>query len=308
MKLREYVLKILSKAVMYKKIKFPVVYMTLLVKNEEDILEENLLFHKYMGIDGFIITDNGSSDRTGDIIKKYVLKGWIKEVIYDDSPGYLQTMHVDRMIRIARDKFHCDWIINCDADEFWYCTKRKYRRILCDTGHNVLLCRIYNMLPSENEAFWKSPWRIVKSADKEKYGLLDYNLYTEQISKVIHRGKGYKQIAAGNHNIKMLVKSIGYTEDIVIYHYNVRSQEHFIRKMVGGGAELEKRPVKNMGQHWKYFFDLSNKEDFDEAKAYDAYIGRKVVETFKQENIIMKDETISDIMKKIYSQVNKYEK
>ena len=81
MKLREYVLKILSKAVMYKKIKYPVVYMTLLVKNEEDILEENLLFHKYMGIDGFIITDNGSSDRTGDIIKKYVLKGWIKEVL-----------------------------------------------------------------------------------------------------------------------------------------------------------------------------------------------------------------------------------
>ena len=31
--------------------------MTLLVKNEESILEENLLFHKAMGVDSFIITD-----------------------------------------------------------------------------------------------------------------------------------------------------------------------------------------------------------------------------------------------------------
>lgn len=47
----------------------PRLVMTLLVKNEEAMLEENLLFHKAMGVDGFIVTDNNSTDRTMDILE-----------------------------------------------------------------------------------------------------------------------------------------------------------------------------------------------------------------------------------------------
>ena len=53
--------------------------MTLLVKTKKGMLEENLQFHKAMGVDGFIITDNNSTDSTPDIIRKYKQKGWIKE-------------------------------------------------------------------------------------------------------------------------------------------------------------------------------------------------------------------------------------
>ena len=47
----------------------PKLMMTLLVKNEEGMLEENLRFHKAMGVDGFIVTDKNSSDRTQEIIE-----------------------------------------------------------------------------------------------------------------------------------------------------------------------------------------------------------------------------------------------
>ena len=59
----------------------PKLIMTLLVKNEEDMLEKNLQFHKAMGVDGFIITDNNSTDCNLDIIRKYQEKGWILEYI-----------------------------------------------------------------------------------------------------------------------------------------------------------------------------------------------------------------------------------
>ena len=49
------------------------------------MLEENLQFHKAMGVDGFIITDNNSTDSTPDIIRKYKQKGWIKEVIEEKA-------------------------------------------------------------------------------------------------------------------------------------------------------------------------------------------------------------------------------
>ena len=45
----------------FKQTKEVKLFMTLLVKNEEGMLEENLQFHKAMGVDGFIITDNNST-------------------------------------------------------------------------------------------------------------------------------------------------------------------------------------------------------------------------------------------------------
>jgi hypothetical protein len=57
----------------FKQTKEVKLFMTLLVKNEEGMLEENLQFHKAMGVDGFIITDNNSTDSTPDIIRKYSL-------------------------------------------------------------------------------------------------------------------------------------------------------------------------------------------------------------------------------------------
>lgn len=99
--------------------------MTLLVKNEESMLEENLLFHKAMGVDSFIITDNNSTDSTPEIIRKYKQKGWIKEVIEEKATDYEQKEWVDRMIWKAKTIYKADWIINADADELWYSSLRQ---------------------------------------------------------------------------------------------------------------------------------------------------------------------------------------
>lgn len=68
----------------------PILYMTLLVKNEEELLEQNLIFHKQMGVDGFIVTDNNSTDHTPDILRKYKELGWIKEIIQEPATDYRQ--------------------------------------------------------------------------------------------------------------------------------------------------------------------------------------------------------------------------
>jgi hypothetical protein len=41
--------------------------MTLKVRDEDDVLEDNLRFHRTLGVDFFIVTDNGSIDRTPEI-------------------------------------------------------------------------------------------------------------------------------------------------------------------------------------------------------------------------------------------------
>lgn len=79
--------------------------MTLLVKNEEELLEQNLIFHKQMGVDGFIVTDNNSTDHTPDILRKYKELGWIKEIIQEPATDYRQKKWVDRMVWCAKTVF-----------------------------------------------------------------------------------------------------------------------------------------------------------------------------------------------------------
>ena len=45
--------------------------MTLLVRDEEDIVRENLDFHLAQGVDEVIVTDNGSEDDTLEIVRSY---------------------------------------------------------------------------------------------------------------------------------------------------------------------------------------------------------------------------------------------
>ena len=56
--------------------------MTLLVKDEEEILEKNIRFHKEMGVDGFIVTSHNSKDKTDEILEKLKEEGIVLEIIY----------------------------------------------------------------------------------------------------------------------------------------------------------------------------------------------------------------------------------
>jgi hypothetical protein len=52
--------------------------MTLLVRDEEDVLRANIDFHRAQGVDFFIVTDNRSEDSTPDIIRAYEQQGIAK--------------------------------------------------------------------------------------------------------------------------------------------------------------------------------------------------------------------------------------
>ena len=93
--------------------------MTLLVRDEEDILEENLDFHLSRGVDFFVVTDNLSVDGTPAILERYCRKGLV-QVIKETADDYSQHKWVTRMARLAVNDYLADWVINNDADEFWW--------------------------------------------------------------------------------------------------------------------------------------------------------------------------------------------
>ncbi len=92
--------------------------LTLLAKNEADVIDANVAYHLAGGVDSVVATDNGSTDGTLEILERYERLGVLR-LIREPSTEFRQGEWVTRMARIAAEE-GADWVINSDADEFWW--------------------------------------------------------------------------------------------------------------------------------------------------------------------------------------------
>jgi hypothetical protein len=89
------------------------------VRDEADIIEDNLRFHLAQGVDFFVIVDTGSVDGTIEILERYERAGLVRLErtiggIYDMKSGGEESV-----TRMAAE-MGADWIVHNDADEFWW--------------------------------------------------------------------------------------------------------------------------------------------------------------------------------------------
>jgi glycosyltransferase involved in cell wall biosynthesis len=304
---KTYLLKKLGYALMqlpkaFSTTRTPRLIMTLLVKDEEDILEDNLIFHKYMGVDYFIVTDNNSTDRTPDILQKYRQMGWIKEIIEEHSTDYSQKEWVDRMVWRAKSRYHAEWVINADADELWYSPVGSLKSELIDTHANVLLCDIKNVYPEENRVLTRWNRMVNPVDDKGQYELSPFSLFESQRHKVIHRTAGYLQIGKGNHKVIMFPRH-KQESNIRIYHYNIRGKQHFMHKMINGGQQCENNKSRHGARHWRYFYSLYKEGRLE--MIYEDVIGSPHYKELQRAGYIYIDNTIPDTFKRIFQQRKK---
>ncbi|WP_194409129.1 glycosyltransferase family 2 protein [Microbacterium cremeum] len=91
--------------------------MTMMVRDEADIVGAMIQHHLDQGIDLFLVTDNGSVDGTREILQDFARRGLI-ELAHD--PRHLKQQHevVTAMSREAARR-RATWVLNADADEFW---------------------------------------------------------------------------------------------------------------------------------------------------------------------------------------------
>jgi len=94
--------------------------MALKVRDEGDVLEANLRYHHALGVDHFVVTDNGSTDETPEILTRYAEAG-LAHVIDEPGTDYREqgAEWLTRMARLAATEYGADWVIHTDADEFW---------------------------------------------------------------------------------------------------------------------------------------------------------------------------------------------
>src|SRR5207244_11687440 len=81
-------------------------------------VDANVAYHLNAGVDFVVATDNGSTDGTLEILERYEQAG-VLHLIREPSRDFQQGEWVTRMARLAAEH-GADWVINADADEFWW--------------------------------------------------------------------------------------------------------------------------------------------------------------------------------------------
>jgi len=116
--------------------------MAFKIRDEGDVLEHNLRFHHALGVDHFIVTDNGSTDETVDILARYADAGLLT-VVSAPNTDYREegAQWMTDMARMAATDLGADWVVHTDADEFWWPIEGTLDQVLAsvDERYGVLI-------------------------------------------------------------------------------------------------------------------------------------------------------------------------
>jgi hypothetical protein len=174
--------------------------MTLLARDEADVIESWLEFHLNAGADYVVATDNRSQDGTTEVLERYAREGHL-HLIREPGDDLRQNLWVTRMARLAATDFGADWVINSDADEFWWPRGASLSHVLGAIppryGTVGAFLRTFAPRPDSDAPFAE---RLTVRFSALAPINDPASLY-KPIRKVIHRGHPQITLTRGNHAV-----------------------------------------------------------------------------------------------------------
>lgn len=219
--------------------------MTVMVRDEADIIDAMLAHHLAQGVDKIIVTDNGSVDGTTQILQRYADAGTI-DLRHDPVHRKQQSVTVTGMARDAATLYNADWVLNADADEFWLAQDPSLtlREALAQISPDLrsFIVPVIDMtgLPAlEGSGLGRLCFRDERSnAQLNEVGLLAHSTHD-----CVHVGDPEVSVAQGNHYVN--IASQGEPDPrfaLEVRHFPWRSWEQFRRKVENSGRAYEANP------------------------------------------------------------------
>jgi hypothetical protein len=203
------------------------VVMTLLVRDEIDIVDAFLGYHLEHGVDFVIATDHKSADGTTEVLERHEREGDL-HLIREESDSFRQAEWVTRMARLAASRFGADWVINSDVDEFWWPRDGTVREVLESVPPRFGLVqgiwRHFVLRPERGELFHE---RMTVRRRPSTVATSPYVAAT----KAAHRGDPNVVVGRGNH--KAFGAALLPMRDWLpfeVLHFPIRTREQLERK------------------------------------------------------------------------------
>jgi Glycosyl transferase family 2 len=204
--------------------------MTVLARDEADVIGAHIDFHLNAGVDFVIATDNRSDDGTTEILESYARKAQL-HLIREEGEYLQQADWVTRMARLAATDFGADWVIHSDADEFWWPRGESLKEVLASipARYGVVRALLRHFVPRpDDDPFFAERMTVRMSTSAPIND--PRSLYRPNL-KVVHRAEPNATVSIGTQRLvdSPLIPLRGWYP-IEFFHFPVRSVEQCERK------------------------------------------------------------------------------
>lgn len=275
--------------------------LTLLVRDEIDIIKSMLDFHLSQGIDQIIITDNGSIDGTFEVCKAYENSHPVV-VLTEPASDFSQHRWVSKMANMAYEEYHADWIIHADADELFVIDEqyKEIKNYLHSIPKNI---SVLNVARTDFVPF-KRPMEHIPHLEMVYRKTISLNLEGQILpKKIIHRGSPNVIVSQGNHTVigDFLDSSPTDTNEIMVYHYPIRSYPQFASKVRNGGSGYSQNTEldKKKGFHKRYWYELLQKNKLEQLYNQSYQFDSEKIQQSINSKTIIKDSRVADMFKNV---------
>jgi hypothetical protein len=233
--------------------------VTVLARDEADVIDAQVAFHLAAGADFVIATDNNSRDGTTEILESYERDG-VLQLIREPAEGLRQGEWVTRMARLAACEHGADWVINTDADEFWWPRGGSLKDVLAavppEYGVVQGFWRSFVPRPDDGAPFAeRMTARLTQRAP-----INDPTSFYRPVVKVAHRADPTVTVARGNHALAdSALRTLPTWHPIEVLHFPLRSREQWMRKVQLQGDAFTKHIERSgTGYHLKGYDALQS--------------------------------------------------
>jgi hypothetical protein len=204
--------------------------MTLLVRDEADLVDAHIAFHLNAGVDHVIATDHRSQDGTTQILERYEREGFL-HLVREQDVEYREIEWRTRMARLAATDFGADWVINSDADEFWWPRGANLKDVLASLPprYGVVSAFWRPFVPRPDDGAFFAERLTVRLSPEA--AINNPSSQFRPNSKVIHRADPRLTVGRGNHAVEgVILQPLRGWYPVELFHFPLRSKAQVERK------------------------------------------------------------------------------